>query len=56
VADELEKTGDEVYRLLAEQSDILDGYIVPYYDVLHTQGKSYIVQDILRVMRQRGIL
>ena len=44
-----------MYRLLHDESDILQTYIVPSYDVLHTQGKEYIVNDILEVMRERGI-
>ena len=40
---------------LTEKSDILDSYILPCYDVLHTQGKDYIVDDILDVMAQRGV-
>ncbi|WP_305141058.1 DUF3791 domain-containing protein [Acutalibacter muris] len=30
-------------------------YIVPEYDVLHTQSKEYIVDDILLVMQERGV-
>ena len=37
------------------QSDILNNYIVANYDVLHTQGKQYIVDDIIDTMKQRGI-
>ena len=44
-----------VYAALTEQSDILHSYIVPEYDVLHTQSKDYIVDDILQVMRERGV-
>lgn len=43
-----------VYRVL-EDSHILHGYIVPEYDVLHTQSKDYIVDDILMVMQERGV-
>lgn len=46
----------DVYRALTDKSDILREYIVPCYDVLHTQGKEYIVNDILEVMRERGII
>lgn len=49
-------SAEKVYELLAEKSDILDSYIIPYYEVLHTQGKEYIVDDILEVMKERGIL
>lgn len=46
----------EVYTMIAEQSDILSDYIVPEYEMLHTQGKDYIVDDIIEVMKERGIL
>lgn len=43
-----------VYRAL-EDSHILHGYIVPEYDILHTQSKDYIVDDILMAMQERGV-
>ena len=54
-ADELALTGAEVYRLLTEKSGILDDYIIPCYDTLHTQGKEYIVNDIVGYMREKGL-
>lgn len=48
--------GREVYRDLAKRSDILSGYIVPSYDVLHTQGGRYVVDDIMSLMRKRGVI
>ena len=39
VAERLGVSGDVVYRKLTETSDLLDGYIITYYDSLHTQGK-----------------
>lgn len=33
-------TGDKVYRLLTKDSHILEDYIVPNFEVLHTQGKE----------------
>ena len=56
VAEKLGKTGNEIYETLAEKSDILDSYIIPCYDVLHTQGKNYIVDDILSYMKKRGLI
>lgn len=47
--------GDVAYRALAEDSDILTRYIIPLYDVLHTQDKEYIVRDILDVMDRNGV-
>ena len=56
LADELQMTGDKVYRMLTEDSDMLDSYIVPFYDVLHTQGKEWVIADLIELMKKRGIL
>ena len=47
--------GDEIYKLLTEKSDILDNYIIPCFDSLHTQGKNYIVNDIVEIMREKRL-
>ncbi len=44
-----------VYDALAKKSDILNSYIVPEYEILHTQGKDYIIDDILELMEERGV-
>lgn len=36
---------EQVYQAFTEKSDILNGYIVPEYEVLHTQSREYIVED-----------
>jgi site-specific DNA recombinase len=46
---------EAMYELLAVKSDILQSYIVPNYEIFHTQGKDYIVDDILDVMKERGV-
>lgn len=55
VAEKLGKPGNEIHYILTQKSDILDNYIIQHYDVLHTQGKSYIVNDILDCMREKGL-
>lgn len=45
----------EVYRRLYE-SGILYEYIVPSYDVLHTFGSRYLMEDITDYMREKGVL
>ena len=45
----------EVYRRL-KQSGILHGYIIPSYDVLHTFGKEYLMEDLTEYMREKGVL
>ena len=41
--------------ILTEKSDILKGYIVPEYEILHTQSKEYIVNDIIELMKEKGV-
>ncbi len=45
----------EVYRRLKE-SGILYGYIVPSYDVLHTFGSRYLMEDLTDYMKEKGVL
>lgn len=45
----------EVYRRLVK-SGILYGYIVPSYDVLHTFGSRYLIDDLTGYMREKGVL
>ena len=56
VAEHLNLNGSEVYLLLTEKSKILDEYIVEHYDALHTQGKDYIVNDIVEYMEKEGLI
>jgi hypothetical protein len=56
LADELNTTGDKIYKLLTEDSNILDGHILPFYDTLHTQGQEYIVRELCELMRKRGVI
>jgi hypothetical protein len=56
LADALHTTGDRIYRLLTDESDILDAYIAPHYDVLHTQSKEYIVRELRELMENKGII
>jgi hypothetical protein len=54
VAERLGIEGNKLYQLLAFDSRLLDDYIIPSYDSLHTQGKDYIVNDIINYMREEG--
>lgn len=46
---------ERVYQAFTEQSDILNGYIVSEYEMLHTQSREYIVDELLDVMKERGV-
>lgn len=55
VAARLGVGAERVYQAFTEKSAILNGYIVPEYEVLHTQSREYIVDDVLGVMKERGV-
>lgn len=55
VAAALNVNAEQVYRAFSEKSDILNGYIVPEYENLHTQSREYIVEELLDVMKERGV-
>lgn len=55
VAAKLGVDGEQVYRAFTQKGDILHSYIVPEYEVLHTQSREYIVDDLLDVMKERGV-
>lgn len=55
VAAKLGVDADRIYQAFTKKSDILNGYIVPEYEILHTQSREYIVDDLLDVMRERGV-
>ncbi len=54
LAETWNRTYGQVYQILNE-SGILDGYILPCYDVLHTQGKQYLVEDITEFVKEKGV-
>lgn len=55
LADFLKMSQSEVFRRLYT-SGILYEYIVPSYDVLHTFGSRYLMEDITDYMREKGVL
>lgn len=55
LADYLKLPLNDVYQRL-EDSGILYGYIVPSYDVLHTFGTKYLMEDLTEYMKEEGVL
>ena len=47
------KAPRDVYRVLKD-SGCIDDYFVPHYDVLHTLGSQYLMDDISRYVSSRG--
>ena len=52
----LQENAADVYNQLAKQSRILYDYIIPNYEILHSQGKEYILDDLIEVMQEEGVL
>ncbi len=47
------KLPSSVYAILKE-SGVLSGYIIPSYDVLHTLGARYLIDDITECVHDWG--
>ena len=55
LADRLKMSASQVYKLL-RSSGVLGDYIIPCYDVLHTFGKEYIIDDLVNMLKKKGAL
>lgn len=55
VSRELALSPDVVYKRLKE-SGLLQNYIIDNYEILHTLGKDYLVEDIIGLMREKGLI
>lgn len=53
LADSWHRPYQYVYSVLND-SGILDDYIIKFYDVLHTLGEKYLVEDITGFVKDRG--
>lgn len=43
----------KVYDTLT-RTGVMKDYLIPYYDVLHTLGREYLVDDISGMVLERG--
>ena len=53
LSDYLKKSVHEIYKILKD-SDILDDYITGCYDVIHTLGSEYLMEDITEIIKERN--
>ncbi|MBQ9395696.1 MAG: DUF3791 domain-containing protein [Proteobacteria bacterium] len=53
LADAWNKPCPWVYQML-NHTGALDDYLIPCYDVLHTLGKEYLIDDITGYIKERG--
>ena len=56
IAIKLNSLPEAIYKKLAIDSNILNEYIVPEYGMLHTQSKEYIINDIIELMQEKGVI
>ena len=54
LANKLDESVSAIYNKLKSVNAISD-YIIPCYDVLHTQGAEYIMEDLQEYARIRGV-
>ena len=54
VAERLQKCPSEIYKIF-RQSNVIAGYLIPAYDVLHTFGRQYLVDDVLDFLQEKGV-
>lgn len=55
LAHQLNLSQQDVYRRL-KSSGILYDYMIPSYDVLHTFGSKYLMDDLISFMQEKGVL
>ncbi len=55
VAAKLGVDAERVYQAFTEKSDILNGYIVPEYEVLNTQSRENIEDDLLYFNKESSV-
>lgn len=55
LSDVLGKSASQVYGAL-RSSGVLNDYILPCYDTLHTFSKDYLVEELTEVLKERGAL
>ena len=55
LADRLNMSASKVFQML-RSTNILNGYMIPGYDVLHTFSKEYIMDVLINLLKKRGAL
>ncbi len=55
LAEKLGQSEPQVYKTL-RSSGVLNDYILPCYDVLHTFSKDYLMDELIEVLKERGAL
>ena len=56
LAEKIGKQGSYVYDLFTKRTNILNDYIIKNYEVLHSQGKKYIIEDLENRLHEEGVV
>lgn len=48
------RTPAQAYGVLA-RAGAIENYILPFYDVLHTQGEECLTDELTRYVQKRGV-
>lgn len=54
VVERVHKSPSEIYCLF-KRLNVIDSYLVPAFDVLHTFGRQYLVNDVLDFLQEKGV-
>lgn len=54
LAVECQMSGQEMYQFLNEKTRIIQEYIIPNYEVLHSMGRDAIVEDLQKLLLEKG--
>lgn len=49
-----DKTTSETYQIF-KKAGLLENYLYPCYDTLHTLGTNYLIEDITGYVTERGV-
>lgn len=44
----------EVYKRF-DELNILDNYLIKHYDILHTLGENYLIEDLTELVAQKSL-
>lgn len=56
LAIECNMSGRDMYHLLADKTDMIEKYLVPNYEVLHSMGRNTIVEELKCILLEKGVL
>ena len=46
----------DMYHLLSYKTKMIEEYIVPNYEVLHSMGRDKIVEELKSLLQKKGVL